>query len=89
MLEVVELVIVEALIPKFAIETLNIGILRRLAVIGERVIGTIRRECLDWMIPMSEAHLRSILLEWTAHYNPIMDVLTVRWLLVCPILPRN
>src|SRR6266540_827222 len=25
--------------------------------ICERVIGTIRRECLDWMIPLSEAHL--------------------------------
>jgi putative transposase len=37
--------------------------------ICERVIGTIRRECLDWMIPMSEAHLRAILREWTAHYN--------------------
>ena len=35
----------------------------------ERVIGTIRRECLDWMIPISEAHLRSILREWVAHYN--------------------
>jgi transposase InsO family protein len=37
--------------------------------IGERVIGTIRRECLDWLIPISEAHLRSILCEWAAHYN--------------------
>ena len=37
--------------------------------ICERVIGTIRRECLDWMIPMSEAHLRSILREWATHYN--------------------
>lgn len=35
----------------------------------ERVIGTIRRGCLDWMIPLSEAHLRSILKEWTTHYN--------------------
>ena len=35
----------------------------------ERVIGTVRRECLDWVIPMSEAHLRSILREWTTHYN--------------------
>ena len=35
----------------------------------ERLIGTIRRECLDWMIPMSEAHLRSILRRWVAHYN--------------------
>jgi putative transposase len=37
--------------------------------ICERVIGTIRRECLDWMIPMSEAHLRSILKSWVEHYN--------------------
>jgi transposase InsO family protein len=37
--------------------------------ICERVIGTIRRECLDWMIPLSEAHLRSILKSWVAHYN--------------------
>jgi putative transposase len=37
--------------------------------ICERVIGTIRRECLDWMIPLSEVHLRSILREWTTHYN--------------------
>src|SRR6202795_4648 len=37
--------------------------------ICERVIGTIRRECLDWIIPMSEAHLRSILREWATHYN--------------------
>jgi transposase InsO family protein len=35
----------------------------------ERLIGTIRRECLDWMIPKSEAHLRSILRRWVAHYN--------------------
>lgn len=25
--------------------------------IRERVIGTIRRECLDWLIPLSEPHL--------------------------------
>jgi putative transposase len=37
--------------------------------ICERVIGTIRRECLDWMIPLTESHLRSILKEWIAHYN--------------------
>jgi transposase InsO family protein len=37
--------------------------------ICERVIGTIRRECLDWMIPVSEAHLQSILKSWVDHYN--------------------
>jgi putative transposase len=37
--------------------------------ICERVIGTIRRECLDWVIPLSEVHLRLILKEWVTHYN--------------------
>ena len=37
--------------------------------ICERVIGTIRRECLDWLIPISEGHLRSILNSWVEHYN--------------------
>ena len=35
----------------------------------ERLIGTIRRECLDWMIPVSERHLRKTLRSWLAHYN--------------------
>jgi putative transposase len=35
----------------------------------ERVIGTIRRECWDFMIPMSERHVRAILREWVRHYN--------------------
>ena len=35
----------------------------------ERLIGTIRRECLDWIIPLNERHLRRVLAEWVAHYN--------------------
>ena len=35
----------------------------------ERLIGTMRRECLDWLIPISEPHLRSILKIWVGHYN--------------------
>ena len=35
----------------------------------ERLIGTIRRECLDWLIPLSEAHLRTTLRCWAQHYN--------------------
>jgi putative transposase len=35
----------------------------------ERLIGTIRRECLRWMIPINERHLRAILREWVPHYN--------------------
>jgi hypothetical protein len=35
----------------------------------ERLIGTIRRECLDYIIPLDSAHLRRILREWVRHYN--------------------
>src|SRR5882762_9825028 len=35
----------------------------------ERVIGTIRRECLDWLIPLTESHLRTVLQSWVRHYN--------------------
>ena len=35
----------------------------------ERLIGTLRRECLDWIIPLSEQHLRKTLCAWRAHYN--------------------
>jgi transposase InsO family protein len=37
--------------------------------ICERVIGTLRRECLDYVIPLSERHLRRILTLWVDHYN--------------------
>src|SRR5437667_9612708 len=35
----------------------------------ERLVGSVRRECLDFMIPMGEKHLRRILSEWVTHYN--------------------
>jgi transposase InsO family protein len=35
----------------------------------ERLVGTIRRECLDFLIPLNEQHVRRILKEWVAHYN--------------------
>jgi transposase InsO family protein len=35
----------------------------------ERLIGTARRECLDFMIPISEAHIGQTLKRWVAHYN--------------------
>jgi putative transposase len=35
----------------------------------ERFIGTARRECLDWMIPLNERHLRRVLAEWIPHHN--------------------
>ena len=35
----------------------------------ERMIGTIRHQCLDWLIPISELHLRSVLNVRVIHYN--------------------
>src|SRR5580658_1140453 len=33
------------------------------------LIGTIRRECLDFMVPMNERHLRSTVREFVSFYN--------------------
>jgi transposase InsO family protein len=35
----------------------------------ERVIGTLRRECLDYLIPINERHLKRIVREFATHYN--------------------
>jgi putative transposase len=58
-----------------SIRALGIGVLKsaphspKMNAICERVIGTVRRECLDWLIPLSESHLRFILKSWIGHYN--------------------
>jgi putative transposase len=58
-----------------SIERLGVRVLRspprspKANAVRERVIGTIRRECLDWLIPVSEHHLRRILKSWIRHYN--------------------
>lgn len=35
----------------------------------ERVIGSIRRECLDYLIPLNDRHLKRILRELIIYYN--------------------
>jgi putative transposase len=37
--------------------------------IAERLVGTLRRECLDHLIIVDERHLRLILMEYAAYYN--------------------
>jgi transposase InsO family protein len=37
--------------------------------ICERVLGSLRRECLDFLIPLNERHLYGMLKEWVGHYN--------------------
>ena len=58
-----------------ALETLGVRVVRtpvrspKANALCERLVGTIRRECLDWMIPVGERHVRRILREWVRHYN--------------------
>jgi putative transposase len=35
----------------------------------KRLLGTLRRECLDFLMPLTEHHLRRLLNEWGQHYN--------------------
>ena len=44
----------------------------------ERVIGSIRRECLDHVIVWSEAHLRRVLRQYTLYYNATRTHLGLR-----------
>jgi len=58
-----------------AVEALGLKVLRtpvrapQANAYCERLVGTIRRECLDFMIPLSERHLQRILRDWVRHYN--------------------
>ena len=37
--------------------------------VAERWVGSIRRECLDWMLIVSDRHLATVLREYCEHYN--------------------
>src|SRR5207245_1847450 len=38
---------------------------------AERLIGSIRRECVDHVVVLGEAHLRRILTKYAAYYNAL------------------
>ncbi len=52
----------------------------------ERLIGTVRRECLDHMIVLSEAHLRRVLRDYIEYYNESRTHLGLGG--DCPVLRR-
>src|SRR5499433_2564545 len=37
--------------------------------VSERLGGSLRRECLDFLIPINERHLKMTVTEWVIHYN--------------------
>ena len=53
--------------------------------IAERVVGTLRRDCVDHIIPLSERHLPQVLLEYVDYYNATRpgyipsEILTCGW----------
>lgn len=57
------------------VETLGIEVLKtpvrapKANAYCERLIGSLRRECLDWFFPLNERHLRKLAREWAVHYN--------------------
>ena len=36
---------------------------------AERWVGTVRRECLDWILVLGRRHLEAVLHEYVDHYN--------------------
>jgi putative transposase len=41
----------------------------RANAVCERIGGSLRRECLDFLIPLNERHLRMTVKDWGTHYN--------------------
>lgn len=37
--------------------------------VAERFVGTVRRECLDWILIVGRRHLQHVLQEFVDHYN--------------------
>jgi putative transposase len=39
--------------------------------VAERFVGTVRRECLDWLLVANRRHLHRVLREFVEHYNTL------------------
>ncbi len=47
----------------------NSSSITRANATAERVVRSLRRECLDHILPLSEGHVRSVLAEFVSYYN--------------------
>jgi transposase InsO family protein len=41
----------------------------RANAVAERWVGTVRRDCLDWLLILGQRHLEQVLREYVVHYN--------------------
>jgi transposase InsO family protein len=55
----------------------------------ERLLGTLRQECLDFMIPLTEHHLRRLLNEWVPPYNAGRPHIALAPSIPQPLLPSQ
>jgi hypothetical protein len=46
---------------------------------AERWVGTVRRECLDWLLIVGERHLDQVLREYAEHYNAARPLWWLLW----------
>ena len=56
---------------------------------AERLIGSIRRECVDHIVVLGEAHLRRILTKYAAYYNELVRDGTSSETRSCPHRPHS
>ena len=54
----------------------------------ERFGGTLRRECLDFLIPFHERHLKFVLKAWIAHFNHARPHMSLGPGIPAPVRPR-
>jgi putative transposase len=55
----------------------------------ERFGGTLRRECLDFLIPFHERHLKFVLKAWIAHFNHARPHMSLGPGIPAPVRPRS
>ena len=61
----------------------------RAKAIGERVVRSLRRECLDQILPLSEGHVRSVLAEFMSYSTRIDPIERSDWRLRCSAVAKS